>query len=169
MSKRNTSAELRTLLANTNHDDLWRRTFWDLLYYVDTSESPENIELWRRYCEEHKELIPSPLFSFGSLDELEEMSEYAPFISFGLDLSYTDCRDDELKYIIESPILKLTKFLDLRGNLLGHQSAELLANSLKLQHLEELQISDNPINEHGYELIANSPYLCDAIKKQYKS
>lgn len=64
---------------------------------------------------------------------------------------------DHLVKLVQSPLLKLIRELDLTANVLGNRGPALLGKSPHLDRLETLNLAYTELGDRGLEAIANSP------------
>ncbi|KAF0974605.1 hypothetical protein FDP41_006637 [Naegleria fowleri] len=76
-----------------------------------------------------------------------------------LGLYYNSIGDDDIRFIVDSKILKNLKILELANCELHQEGARLLSLSENMKNLTKLNVMDNLFGDNGLKYIADSLYL----------
>lgn len=127
-------------------------------FFVRSIERAEQTILFREGYENLKNLTCLLIMSSLTKAGLKYISEsFANLTDLGL--YYNSIGDDDIRFIVDSKILKNLKILELANCELHQEGARLLSLSENMKNLTKLNVMDNLFGDNGLKYIADSLYL----------
>ncbi|HAA58069.1 MAG TPA: hypothetical protein DCE42_25125 [Myxococcales bacterium] len=153
-------SRLRALLSQPTQDQTWARTLSQLLKHAHKLDEDTFCGVWLPYTEQHAKDLMRPLRLFvQSLQELEEWHVLCPFAELFLDLKGQALGNEGCQELADEPLLLHLRGLILDKNKISILGVRALAASSYLSNVRVLRLSRNQLGGSSCEDLVTSPHL----------